>query len=183
MGGFSSSLAPEPLEGNSLTRSIRGMVNAQSGAGTSFIDQAKSLMGPAASYWLNLLSGNQAQTAAAVAPETARARQGVQTAMSSASALAPRGGGRGEALFAAPMQGASIIQGQQNSLRPQAAQQAGGFGTQLGGLGAGLLGNAAQAQLGVRGQDVQADINGPKGTFLRGLAAVSGNAANARLAG
>ena len=167
MGGFSFS--PESVSGNSLDKSLRQGTNTAGAQATSLGNMSQGLLAPASQYWMNILSGNPSQTTAALAPDISRIRGGESSVLNSASTLAPRGAGRGTTLFGAPLQAETQTQGLFNQMRPQAAQQVGNLGVQTGGLSLQALGQQLQALLARRGQNVQQDINGPLGTFLKGL--------------
>lgn len=168
MGGFSFS--PEPVEGNSLDKVMRQGNNSLGRSASSLSNMSSGLLNPASQYWMNLLSGNSAQTSAALAPDINRIRGSEASVLNSASTLAPRGGGRGTTLFGTPMTAEAQTQGLFNQMRPQAAQAAGQLGLQTEGLSQQALSSMLQSLLARRGQNVQMDINGPMGTFLRGLA-------------
>lgn len=172
MGGFSFS--PESVSGNSLDKVMRQGTNAAGAKASSLGNLSSGLLNPASQYWMNLLSGNSAQTSGALAPDINRIRGSEASVLNSASTLAPRGGGRGTTLFGTPMTAEAQTQGLFNAMRPQAAQAAGNLGVQTEGLSQQALGQMLQSLLTRRGQNVEMDINGPMGTFMRSLAKTAG---------
>ena len=172
MGGFS--FAPEPLSGNSLDKSMRSGTNALGQQGAALGSTSAGLLAPASQYWMGLLSGNPAQTTAALAPDISRIRGSEASVMNSASTLAPRGGGRGTTLFNAPLQAETQTQGAFNAARPAAAAAAGQLGVQTGGLSQNAFASAIQAFLNRRGQNLEETLKGPLGQMLGELAGVGG---------
>ncbi len=106
--------------------------------GMATLGQARNAYAGPQNYFQSLLSGNQAQTTSALAPDINRIEGQTQNALQSTSNLAARGGGRSGTLFNLPFQAQSNISGLYNQVRPMAAQG-------MMGVGAGL-GNVGQAQ-------------------------------------
>jgi hypothetical protein len=110
--------------------------------GMNFLNQARGTLAGPSNYFQQLLSGNQAATTQALAPDINRIRQQNQGILQATNSLAPRGAGRSGTLFNLPFQTSANVSGLYNQVRPQAAQgltQIGGLLGQLG-LGAGGLG-------------------------------------------
>jgi hypothetical protein len=181
MGGFS--FAPEDVSGNSLSQASRAGTNALGSMGQSMGQTSQGLLNPASQYWMSILSGNPAQTSAALAPDISRIRGGEASVLNSASTLAPRGGGRGATLFGAPLQAEAQTQGLFNAARPQAAQAAGNLGVETGKMSEQATQDMLRDYLQRRGYNLQEDLYGPKGTFVRGLARGGSNMATGGMAG
>ena len=175
-------LAPEAINGNSLTQFLRGLFNFNQNAGAenlalgrgttnqaiSGVGQAQSTLQPGIDYWTRLLSGDTGETVKALAPEASTINSQYAQASRAASML-PRGGFAAATQANLPFSAARDIGNAALSLRPQAAQgvmqgaQAQGGLAQLlaligqgqSSLGSGQIGQTIQGQLGVRGQDVQ----------------------------
>ena len=176
MGGFS--FAPQTSNGSDLSKSITQGTNASGCQAGKLADMSSGLLNPASQYWMSLLSGNPAQTTAALAPDINRIRGSEASVMNSASTLAPRGGGRGTTLFNAPLQAETQTQGTFNAARPAAASAAGSLGVQTGGLSLQSLAQALQAMLAERGQTTQMALGGPMNAMLSSLAKVPAQTAN-----
>ena len=159
---------------NSLDKSLSAGTTALGQQGKDLGTTSSSLLNPAASYWLSLLSENPAETSAALAPDIARIRGSEASVLNSASTLAPRGGGRGTTLFGTPLQAETQTQGLYNAARPAAAQAAGSLGTATAGLSQNAFAQMIQAYLQRRGQNMNMDINGPMGQMLASLASIPG---------
>jgi hypothetical protein len=107
--------------------------------GLNYLNQfSNNLQGPT-NYFQSLLSGNQAQSTAALAPNINQIQGQQNQALQSASNLSPRGGGRSSTLFNLPFQAASQISGLYNSLRPQAAQGLESIAGMEGNMGSNLV--------------------------------------------
>ena len=104
--------------------------------GMGFLNDARNAYQAPQNYFQGLLSGNQAQTTSALAPDINRIQGQTQQALQNTSNLSARGGGRSGTLFNLPFQSQSNISGLYNQLRPQAAQGLMGVGQGLGQLGA-----------------------------------------------
>lgn len=168
MGSYT--FAPENISGNSLSQASRAGTNALGAKGNELGQMSSGLLNPASQYWMSILSGNPAQTSAALAPDISRIRGGEASVLNSASTLAPRGGGRGTTLFGTPLQAETQTQGLFNGMRPQAAAQAGQLGMQTGALSEQAMQAMVQDYLARRGINLEEDLKGPKGQFVGGLA-------------
>ncbi len=118
--------------------------------GMGFLNRFTSSLSAPQNYFQSLLSGNQAQTTAALAPDIARLRGQTQQGIQAASTLAPRGAGRSSLLFNLPQQAQAETAGLFNAVRPaaasalpQIAQQYGTIGSNLMNTGVGYANNAA----------------------------------------
>ena len=174
-------LAPEPLEGDSLTQYLRALFNYLQGQGAGSLAQGRGTTGqaiqgvgqagqtlqPGIDYWTRLLSGDTGETVRALAPEASTINSQYTQAQRAASML-PRGGFASATQANLPFAAARDIGNSALALRPQAAQGVLAGGQAQGGLaqllaligqgqsslGAGLLGQASQGQLERRGQNV-----------------------------
>jgi len=135
-----------------LESSRRAMETADQvrGTGMNFLNRFSSTLGAPTNYFQSLLSGNQATTTAALAPDINRIQAQTRGATQAASTLTPRGAGRSSVLFNLPQQAASEVSGLFNTVRPQAAQgltqiagMQGDVGSNLMNTGTGLMGAAA----------------------------------------
>lgn len=161
-----SSLALEPIQGNSLTafiRSIEGLAGTQGQqafqTGQQQTQQGLSAAGPALDLLTNLVKGDQGDITQAAQPEIDQITQQFDQIRNLVS-LEPRGGGKTSALAEAPFQKASQIQKTEGALRSNATSQLGSLATNLAGiglgesnLGLGLESLSAQTALGKEGQD------------------------------
>jgi len=116
------------------------------GTGMNFLNQFNNQAGKAGNWFQSMLSGNQANTTAALAPDINRIRDQNQQVLQSTASLTPRGGGRGSMLFDLPFKGSSQTSGLYNAERPAAATnlanlagEYGSVGVGTGGLGASLF--------------------------------------------
>ncbi len=181
-GAGPANLAPEPIEGNSLTRYLRSVNNRQGqlgeqafGQGTGVFGQGAGIAGQGAQtfqqpldYWSAILSGDKKAQGNAIGPYASSVGQQFDTANRAASTMLPRGGYRSTIQAELPTQKAGMISQALLGLQPQAAQQIQGIAGQLGQLGLGLGGlglgeqglgqgfyqQLLQSLLGGRGQDV-----------------------------
>lgn len=133
--------------------------------GMGFLNQFSRDAGTSGNYFQSLLSGNPANTTAALAPDINRIRDQNNQILQSTSMLSPRGGGRSSLLFNLPNKSASDVSGLFNSARPAAATNlanlageygstglgAAGIGTNLFNTGVGAL-NAGTAAAGKYGE-------------------------------
>lgn len=159
---------------SSLDKSLSSGTTALGKQATDLGATSASLLNPTAAYWRGLLSGNPAETTAALAPDINRIRGSEASVLNSASTLAPRGGGRGTTLFNTPMAAEAQTQGLFNSARPAAATAAGSLGTATAGLSQNAFAQMINAFLQRRGQNMNMDINGPMGQMLSSLASIPG---------
>ena len=116
------------------------------GTGMNFLNQFNNQAGKSGNWFQSMLSGNQANTTAALAPDINRIRDQNNQTLTAASTLAPRGGGRESMLFDLPFKTTSQTSGLYNASRPAAAAnlanlagEYGSIGVGTGGLGASLF--------------------------------------------
>jgi hypothetical protein len=140
---------------------LSGLYNTAIGHGLNLMNSGTGNLQQGTNFFSNILNGNQAEGAAALAPDINRIQQANQGTLQGVSTLMPRGGGRSGTLFDLPFQQNRQIQSLYNPLRSSAATnlaQIGqgqiGAGTNLFGVG----GNAA-GQLGDLGQRQQQITN------------------------
>lgn len=126
--------------------------NTALGTGMNFLNQFNNMAGKSGNWFQSLLSGNQANTTAVLAPDINRIKDQNQQTLTAASTLAPRGGGRGSMLFDLPFKTTSETGGLYNGARPAAAAnlanlagEYGSIGVGAGGLGKGLLDTGVSA--------------------------------------
>ena len=136
---------------------------AELGQGQNLLNLGQPNVQSGTNFFNTLLNGNQANTAATLAPSMQQIQQGNQNQIQSLSTLAPRGGGRSGTLFGASYAPAQQIQGLFNQVRtaaPGALTQTGlaqqGLGANLFSIGnqplqtaagaSGTLGNLGQQQ-------------------------------------
>ncbi len=181
-GAGPANLAPEPIEGNSLTRYLRSANNRQSqlgenayGMGTGLlqsggglVDKGVSTLQQPLDYWSAILSGDKTAMGKAIGPTATAVGQQYDTANRAASTLLPRGGYRSTIQAELPTQKSGVISQALLGLQPQAAQQVSGIAGLLGslgldvsklglgeqGLGQGFYAQLLQSLLGGRGQDI-----------------------------
>lgn len=153
------SYAPEPIEGNSLTRAIRSGQNAFGvrsedlynwaipgipvaqgvmGAGQSVMERGLNTLDQPLNYWSTILSGNRPAMTAALSPEIQRINAGYTQARNQASQFAPSGGGRAALMSSIPFQAARDTSNLFSTLRPQAANAVQGIGMGQASIGQGI---------------------------------------------
>jgi hypothetical protein len=166
-----STLSPEPIEGNSLTRYLRSMNNTlgQSGADTfktGQSDYGKGMQdfGPSLDYWNSILSGDKSKMESAIAPEKADILSQYRAKRKQLAATGSRSGGTNEAVAQSEFSQAGDVASLLQKLRPQAAKESSGIAAEIAklGLNESEVGNAQmfatlQSLLQGRGQDVQQD--------------------------
>ena len=166
MSTSSSSLATEPIEGNSLTKFIRSIEGLTGQQGQSILQSGQSTtqsgidsLAPALGLLTQLTKGDQGDVTQAAQPQIDQINQQFD-AIRNLVSLQPRGGGKTTALAEAPFQKAGDIQRTEGSTRTGAAGQLGqlgatlaGLGLQQEGIGVGLEGTSANIALGKEGQD------------------------------
>lgn len=181
-----------------------GAASGTTGAALRDLDTSGETLSPALQYWQGILSGGKAATDA-IAPVASQVGKNLATATRTVDRDMPRGGYAASLRASLPVTAAGQVNDALLQLQPFAAQQVQGISQQqantgglrnqiagnqgnlagllgqlgLGtaGLGAGLLGQASNNQLTVRGQDVQGDANSPTSTLTKGLAGIPGAAA------
>ncbi len=136
--------------GNRLSQQSLDTSAEARNTGMGFLNRFTSALAAPQNYFQSLLSGNQAQTTAALAPDIARLRGQAQQGIQAASMLAPRGAGRSGLLFNLPQQAQAETAGLFNQARPaaaagltQIAQPLGAVGTNLMNTGVGYANSAA----------------------------------------
>lgn len=124
--------------------------NSSLNTGMQYLNSFSNTLAAPTNYFQNLLSGNKAQTTAALAPDINRINDQNTGTLQSTSTLTPRGGGRSSTLFNLPFAGTTQTAGLYNGARAGAAQgltgiagEQGQVGTQTGTLGANLLNTGA----------------------------------------
>ncbi len=158
-GAGPANLAPEPIEGNSLTRYLRSVNNrvGQLGesaynTGSNFLNAGGGIIGQGLDtankgaqtfqqpldYWSAILSGDKTAMGRAIGPTATAVGQQYDTANRAASTMLPRGGYRSTIQAELPTQKAGVISQALLGLQPQAAQQVGNIASQIGGLGLGI---------------------------------------------
>jgi hypothetical protein len=115
------------------------------GLGGANVAAGASALTPATDFFKTLLSGNQANTAAMMAPDINRMRAANQNALQSTSTLMPRGGGREGTLFNASFAPTAQAQSMFNTVRGQAAPALANIGLGEQSVGANLFGIGNQA--------------------------------------
>lgn len=131
-----------PAYQNSISQGNKAIQSGQQalGTGMNFLHQFSNTLGAPTNYFQNILSGNNANTTSALAPEISKIGGNLNQTMQSTAQLAPRGGGRSSMLFNLPYQAASQTAGVYNQARPQAANALTGIAGQLGSVGLGQEG-------------------------------------------
>jgi hypothetical protein len=126
--------------------------------GTNLMDLGGSTAAPGVDFFKSMLSGNGANTTAALQPSIDQIRQGNTATLNGINTLTPRGGGRYGALFGQSFAPQSQIQNLFNSARtsaattlPQIGLQEEGLGTNLFGLGNQALGTGGGLATGLAG--------------------------------
>lgn len=114
--------------------------DALGGKGSSLLNLGNANVSSGTNYFNTLLHGNQANTAALLAPDVARIRGANQNALQAISTLSPRGGGRESSLFQAAYAPTNAITNLFNTQRGTAAGNLANIGLQQGNLGANLYG-------------------------------------------
>jgi hypothetical protein len=166
MATAGSSLALEPIQGNSLTsfiRSIEGLTGTQGqqllGQGAQTTQSGITALAPALSFLTQLTKGDQGDVTQAAQPQIDQITQQFD-AIRNMISMAPRGGGKTTALAEAPFQKAGDIQRTEGQMRTGAAGQLSGLGLGLAnlglsqeGVGAGLESESANIALTKEGQD------------------------------
>lgn len=152
------------------------------GKGADLLNTGGSNVNAATNFFKPLVSGNQAETTAALQPDIDRIRAAGQGSLQMASTLMPRGGGRSAALFNASTAPTGQIQNLFNSARPAAADAMAKIGLQQTGQGTNLFntgnaflqtGGTADSNLmdyGMKQRQIQYDQWGKIGKSLFSLA-------------
>ena len=182
-GNFDTSNTPpgEPVSGDSLTKYMRGSINAtgaytpqfiqqggqQTGLGAGIVGQGvkaaqqgigqvqqgmQTLQQPA-SFESGIMSGGQAQLASLLSPEVARINQGYQQKLNETAMLDGRGGGRNALMTQQSFAPLEQTNDLYNQQRQAAAQGLQGIGQAQAAAG-GQIGGIA-AQIGQMGSDQQ----------------------------
>lgn len=161
-GSFAPGLAPEPIQGDSLTQYLRSLTNFAGGASQPFLgggaglinsgaaaaggpglEQLQTAFGtttPAVDYWKAILSGDPKALTAATAP-TANALSAIYGgATNNASTGLPAGGFRGATLAQLPQQQAAQVGNYLLGLQPTAAQNLNALAGTQAGIGSGTVG-------------------------------------------
>lgn len=142
-----------------------GLKNAElaTGAGTGMLNLGNANTQAGTNFFNTILNGNRANTTALMAPNIQAARQNAQDALSSATNLSPRGGGRTGSLFETMLAPNRALTEQFNMFRGQAAPQLTQVGLQQSGQGAGLMGQ------GMQGLSLPANIMGDQRDYQNKL--------------
>jgi hypothetical protein len=150
-GGGSGSVPPGPT-----TAQTTGATAGLSGTGTAGADFMKNYgttgeaglnsglnhLNPVTNWFQTIMNGNKAATLNQLQPQIQQVQGGLKTALNTENSLAPRGGGRGAALFDLPFEGQKQIAGEYAGARAaapaglqSAATAEGALGASAGGLG------------------------------------------------
>ena len=113
--------------------------------GTNLMNLGGNTAAPGVDFFKSMLSGNGANTTAALQPSIDQIRQGNTATLNGINTLTPRGGGRYGALFGQSFAPQSQIQNLFNSARTSAATTLPQIGLQEEGLGTNLFGLGGQA--------------------------------------
>lgn len=96
--------------------------NSALNTGMQYLNSFSNSLAAPTNYFQSLLSGNKAQSTAALAPDISRIQDQTQGALQSTSTLTPRGGGRSSTLFNLPYAASSGVSSLYNGQRAGAAQ-------------------------------------------------------------
>lgn len=147
MASFGPSQAQQ--DANNQQKQITSTATTNAGTdqatGQNLIGLGGNKVQAGASFFNNILNGNQAQTASELSPEINQIRQGTQQSLQAASNLMPRGGGRSQALFSTALAPAQQITDVFNRARTNAATILPQIGLQEQGVGTGVLSAGNQA--------------------------------------
>ena len=152
---YAMGLVGEPLEGNSRDQFMRSMFNWGGSTGQNLMQTGGSATGQAMDYYSKLLSGNPAAMSQAIQPEAGAIRQQYDQLRKQTDQFAPMGGGRASTMMSLPYKQQSDIGKLLAQVRPNAALQLGGLGTQQQQIANQLLQLIIGGQMTGRGQDVQ----------------------------
>lgn len=137
---------------NSLAGSANALQNTVypqlSAAGGDLLHAGTRTIQPGVNYFQNLLSGNTANTTAALQPDIDRIHAMHAQALKAISTLTPRGGGRSGTLFSQQFAPQSDISSLFNGARTTAAGALPGIGMSEIGAGTNLFGLGTQALTG-----------------------------------
>jgi hypothetical protein len=162
------SLAPEPIENDTLTKFLNSITNmgAQQGSDVFSAGQGayqKGMQGfdPAMQYWQSILSGNKSEMESAVAPEKESIMDRYRATKKGLAKRGSRSGGTNEAVASAGFSEAGDIGRMFQTLRPQAAKESAGLADSYAKLGLAEQGIGLQEFMGVmqgllqrRGQNI-----------------------------
>lgn len=171
------SFGPSSAE-KAATQQQQGVTSTASGNSTAEIGQGKGLIGqgtnllnlggstvaPATNFFNTMLSGNQANTTAALQPDINRIRDAQQNTLNATSTLMPRGGGRAATLFQTPFAANQQIQNLFNGVRSGAAGGLAGIGLQQQGMGINQQGTGANL-MGIGNQPLNTAMTGTQNMF------------------
>jgi hypothetical protein len=160
---------------------LNNLFPAVTGAGSSELSTGGTNVASGTNFLSTVLGGNQANTAAALAPSIGQIQQGTSNNFSAINTLTPRGGGRSGALFSQSFQPQGEIQNLFNNARmgaatalPQIGLQQQQLGTNLFGIGSNALGaangaNSTLASSGLQAQQLSNQLAGDIGGGLFSL--------------
>lgn len=184
-----SAISNQPVNSNQdpLTNSLNSTTNYQANKGQQLISKGEGttdagidkLQAPM-DYFGKLLNGDRASISEAIQPQADAIAQQFGQIRQMFSQTGSRGGGTTSTLAQAPYKEVQDLQDEISKARASAAQGQGSLalgessvGLQQTGQGAGLVGQSAQNQLGVRGQDLQETLAGRE-MLSKGLESVFG---------
>ena len=181
-----SIITQDPSGENSANAAERSLTNTLStsgaqtqAAGNALTDAGTAEVQPALDYWTGILSGNQADVAAAAAPQITASNQQFQSQSKVLDQYTPMGGGRSQAVAAnktaQAQTNANIISNTRAGAAPALAQTATteqSAGLQQQSLGIQQLGQAIQAILSKMGIDQSGDFANSFNSIMNGIGAI-----------
>ena len=173
-----------PAAMNQLFPQALGMLPTVMQPGGALVSGGRSTMQPGLNLFNTLLSGNRANTAAALAPSINPILQGYQAAQRAAAGLTPRGGGRFGEEYRLSFAPQADISSLFNQARWGAAQAVPGFGLQQIGAGTNLFDiapRALQAGVGALGAGTGALGAGTQANQILGNLGLGAQAQTAQL--
>jgi hypothetical protein len=136
----------------SLLGNSQSQGNSALSTGMNYLHQFSNTLQAPTNYFQSLLSGNKAQTTAALSPDLQRINDSVQSALQGTNTLNARGGGRSSTLFNLPFASQAQGSGLFNQARagaaaalPQIASQQAQVGLGQENLGGNLLNTGVSA--------------------------------------
>jgi len=169
---------------NQLFPQALGVLPTVMQPGGALVSGGRSTMQPGLNLFNTLLSGNRANTAAALAPSINPILQGYQGAERAAAGLTPRGGGRFGEEYRLSFAPQADISSMFNQARFGAAQALPGFGLQQIGAGTNLFDigpRALQAGVGALGAGTGALGAGTQANQILGNLGLGAQAQTAQL--
>lgn len=145
-GGNGGSSVPPGIsssQANTATSTLGGTgtaganyMKAYGDTGATGLNTGLNNLAPVANWFQTIMNGNKQATLNQMQPQIQQVQGGLNTALSTANTLNPRGGGRGGELFALPFEAQKQIAGGYDAARAAAPAGLQGAATAQGALGA-----------------------------------------------